>query len=155
MYQELLDTDSGANWTKVANSLDEMRQIANQLARHVAPGQVLYFEGGLGSGKTTLIQGICQALGVDDPVLSPTFSILKPYTSASGLELVHLDLYRIQNPAELLLIGIEDYLDTNHAWLIEWPEYGFDVIPDPDIRINLHHEGAGRRVCANIGGFLR
>ena len=126
-------------------SLDEMQTVGREIAKFIFPGCVVYFEGGLGAGKTTLIQKICQELKVDDTVLSPTFSILKPYTSASGMELLHVDLYRIENPAELLLIGMEDFQDTDCVWLIEWPNRGFGVIPPPDIRIQLSGAGSSRK----------
>ncbi len=134
-------------WNQAAVSLDEMQSIGRKIAKLIFPGCVVYFEGGLGAGKTTLIQKICRELKVDDVVLSPTFSILKPYISASGLELLHVDLYRIENPAELLLIGIEDFQDTDCVWLIEWPNRGFDVIPPPDIRIQLSGAGSSRKIC--------
>lgn len=134
-------------WNQAAVSLDEMQSVGCDIAKLIFPGCVVYFEGGLGAGKTTLIQKICQELKVDDTVLSPTFSILKPYISASGMELLHVDLYRVENPAELLLIGIEDFQDTDCVWLIEWPNRGFDVIPPPDIRIQLSGIGSSRKFC--------
>lgn len=134
------------NWPRIAHTPDEMQSIADHLAELVVPGRVLYFKGDLGAGKTTLIQGICKALQISEPVLSPTFSILKPYMAIDGLEILHLDLYRIDNPAELLFIGIEDFIDTNCAWLVEWPERGADVIPSPDVCIKLEYQGDARRV---------
>ena len=106
----------------------------------------MYFEGELGTGKTTLIQGIFQQLNVSGSVLSPTFSILKPYASSTGLELLHVDLYRIEDQAELLLIGIEDFVDTGYSWFVEWPERGFDVIPPPDVRVELSHADSARDI---------
>jgi len=134
-------------WTQAAVSLDEMQSVGREISKFIFPGCVVYFEGGLGAGKTTLIQKICQELKVDDTVLSPTFSILRSYISASGMEFLHVDLYRIENPAELLLIGIEDFQDTDCVWLIEWPNRGFDVIPPPDIRIQLSCAGSSRKIC--------
>jgi len=126
--------------------IDAFETLAGDLANRIEPGYVLYFEGDLGTGKTTLIQRICQALSVEDVVLSPTFSVLKTYTTASQLELLHVDLYRINDPAELLLMGVGDFLDTPSVWLIEWPEHGAHVIPPADIRVQLALQGAGRRV---------
>ena len=134
-------------WTQTAVSLEEMQSVGREIAKFIIPGCVVYFEGDLGAGKTTLIQKICEELNVDETVLSPTFSILKSYISASGMEILHVDLYRIENPAELLLIGIEDFHDTDCVWLIEWPNRGFDVIPPPDISIQLSGAGASRNIC--------
>ncbi len=138
------------NWTRTVGSIDEMEGIARELAGYAEPGCVIFFEGELGTGKTTLIQQICKQLNVADTVLSPTFSILKPYTAASGLELLHIDLYRIENPAELLLIGIEDFLDSDCAWFIEWPERALDVIPPADICVELCHAGSGRNISVSF-----
>ena len=142
------------SWSQMVHSPREMRTIAGDLANYIAAGRVIYFEGDLGAGKTTLIQGICEALRVDDTVLSPTFSILKPYSTAAGIELLHVDLYRIENPAELLLIGIEDFLDTHCAWLIEWPDRGADVIPPPDIKVAIKLNGSARQVNVDFETLL-
>lgn len=139
-------------WNQRASSANDMRQISNELTKHVNPGCVIYFEGELGTGKTTLIQGIFHALNVNSKVLSPTFSVLKPYTSATGLELLHVDLYRIEDQAELLLIGIEDFIDKKYSWFIEWPERGFEVIPPPDIRVKLNHADTARDISVEFVG---
>ncbi len=106
----------------------------------------MYFCGELGAGKTTLIQGIAQGLGIDEPALSPTFSIMETYRTPSGIEVMHLDLYRIENPGELLLIGLDEYRRDSYVWLIEWPQQGAGVVPDADFRITVQHAGEQRQI---------
>ncbi len=136
------------NWTRRAVSLGDMVDVARELVAFVKPDSVIYFYGELGTGKTTLIQQLFQELQVGDSVLSPTFSVLKPYTAASGLELLHVDLYRIENPAELLLIGIDDFMDSGCAWFVEWPQRGMNVIPPADVCVELSHAGSTRNIRA-------
>ena len=127
-------------------SPNEMTALGRSWSSRVRGGTCIYFEGPLGTGKTTLIQGMLRGLGVDGPIPSPTFAILEPYVSTAGLELLHLDLYRINRPQELLNVGIEDYADSGSAWFIEWPSRGTDIIPSADVQINLKHGGNSRIV---------
>ncbi len=135
-----------SDWMRRSVSHDAMTDLAGELAGFVKPDWVMYFKGALGTGKTTLIQKLFQQLQVGDSVLSPTFSILKPYASGSGFELLHVDLYRIDDPAELWLIGIDDYIDSGCAWFVEWPERGAEVIPPPDVCVDLSHADSARNV---------
>ena len=79
----------------------------------------MFFEGELGTGKTTLIQGIFRSLKVFEPVLSPTFSLLETYTTPTGLQMLHIDLYRIEDSYELYLIGLEEYQREKYAWFVD------------------------------------
>lgn len=124
----------------------EMKRLGSDLAAFAKPGICMFFEGELGTGKTTLIQGIFRSLKVIEPVLSPTFSLLETYAAPSGLRLLHLDLYRIEDSYELYLIGLEEYQREKYAWFVEWPERGADILPSPNIRINIRHEGGAREV---------
>lgn len=108
------------------------------------PGAVIYLEGPLGAGKTTLARGLLRALGVQGTIRSPTYTLLEPY-EAGGRTLVHLDLYRLRDPAELESLGLRDYPRERCWWLIEWPERAGDRLPEPDLRLALAHDPAGRR----------
>ena len=108
-------------------------------------GAVIYLEGPLGAGKTTLARGLLRALGVTGTIRSPTYTLLEPYEVA-GRTLVHLDLYRLNDPRELESLGLRDYPRERCWWLIEWPERGGQRLPQPDLRLALAHDGAGRRV---------
>ena len=118
-------------------TLDGMRNLGSRIASDVSPGQVWHVEGQLGSGKTTLIQYIFAALGVTDPVLSPTYAIYEPYEASNGLKLLHMDLYRIELPETLMHIGLDFYEETEYCWFIEWPSRGKDMIPPADARISI------------------
>lgn len=107
-------------------------------------GGVLYLEGPLGAGKTTLARGLLRALGVTGAIRSPTYTLLEPY-EAGGRLLVHLDLYRLTGERELESLGLRDYPPERCWWLIEWPERAGRRLPPPDLRIQLAHAPAGRR----------
>ena len=109
------------------------------------PGAVIYLEGPLGTGKTTLARGLLRALGVQGAIRSPTYTLLEPY-EVGGRTLVHLDLYRLTDPRELEQLGLRDYPRERCWWLIEWPERGGARLPEPDLRLRLAHDPGGRRV---------
>ncbi|HEV2112288.1 MAG TPA: tRNA (adenosine(37)-N6)-threonylcarbamoyltransferase complex ATPase subunit type 1 TsaE [Gammaproteobacteria bacterium] len=101
---------------------------------------VVYLQGDLGAGKTTLVRGLLQALGHTGRVPSPTYTLVEPY-SLGRLELKHLDLYRIADPEELAYLGIRD---MRGILLIEWPERGVHFLPSPDMVCRLSVGGPGR-----------
>lgn len=112
------------------------QKFAEVLAKHVDVG-VLYLIGDLGAGKTTFTRYFLQARGHQGAVKSPTYTIVEPYDIA-GQSIFHFDLYRLNDPYELELIGIRDYLDTPQAlFLFEWPSKGENEIPQADIIIEL------------------
>lgn len=106
---------------------------------------VLFLEGDLGTGKTTLTRGILRGLGHRGAVRSPTYTLVEPY-SLTGLELYHFDLYRLGDPEELDYLGLRDLLGRDSVWVVEWPERGADLLPKPDLRIRLVHRDHGRHL---------
>ena len=101
---------------------------------------VVYLQGDLGAGKTTLVRGLLHALGHTGRVPSPTYTLVEPYTLGRR-ELMHLDLYRIADPEELTYLGIRD---MEGILLIEWPERGVHFLPPPDMVCRLRGGGTGR-----------
>jgi tRNA threonylcarbamoyladenosine biosynthesis protein TsaE len=97
---------------------------------------VLFLEGELGAGKTTLARGLLRALGVAGPVRSPTYTLVELYP-LEGLTAVHADLYRLRAPQQLEDLGLREWAGPNHLWLIEWPERGTGHLPAPDLRVAL------------------
>lgn len=125
---------------------DDTAALGAAVARGLADraGAVIYLEGPLGAGKTTLVRGLLRALGVTGTIRSPTYTLLEPY-EPGGRSLVHLDLYRLADPRELESLGLRDYPRERCWWLVEWPERGSPRLPEPDLRLRLAHDPAGRR----------
>ncbi|HEX7030629.1 MAG TPA: tRNA (adenosine(37)-N6)-threonylcarbamoyltransferase complex ATPase subunit type 1 TsaE [Gammaproteobacteria bacterium] len=116
-------------------------------AARAASGLVVWLEGGLGAGKTTLTRGWLAGMGYAGRVKSPTYTLLEPYTLPGGAELAHLDLYRLADPEELEFLGLRELSDSEHWLLIEWPEKGMGHLPAPDAVLHIAFApGGGREV---------
>lgn len=117
----------------------------------VCPEKVLIFlQGDLGTGKTTLVRGFLRQLGHQGAVKSPTYTLIEPYELASG-PLYHLDLYRLGDGEELDYLGLRDYLDEQAKILIEWPERAGGWLPTPDLVVGIAHQSEGRGLTLEAG----
>ena len=111
-------------------------QVGHQLGQALAGGDVVFLEGDLGAGKTTLSRAIIRALGHVGEVKSPTYTLVEPYEHLTPI-VYHFDLYRLKDPEELLHIGVEDYFTRSACCLIEWPSKGLGFLPEPDLHLYL------------------
>lgn len=121
-----------------AITIDKLPKAATQLIEFAKKNQTktLLFYGEMGTGKTTLIKAFCAALGVEDAVSSPTFSIVNEYHYPKGI-VYHFDFYRLKNQFEALDLGLEEYLDSGNYCLVEWPEKIPGLLPENYIEILL------------------
>jgi tRNA threonylcarbamoyladenosine biosynthesis protein TsaE len=127
------------------NSIDETQAFSQQLARqvqHLKHGVVIYLEGDLGAGKTTLARSFIQYFGFDR-VKSPTYSLVESYIN-QAISIHHFDCYRLSDPEELEYIGIREYSGPGHIQLIEWAELGQGMIEPADMTIKITGEDNSR-----------
>ena len=107
-----------------------------RLAALLRPGMVVWLEGDLGAGKTTLVRGLLRAVGETGPVKSPTYTLVEVHP-ISGLNFYHFDFYRFNQPEEYLDAGLDDYFSAAGICLVEWPDKAAPYVPAADIRIEL------------------
>ncbi|WP_293013479.1 tRNA (adenosine(37)-N6)-threonylcarbamoyltransferase complex ATPase subunit type 1 TsaE [Mongoliibacter sp.] len=138
-------------------SLDQIGQVAQEVIDFCKEYNIWVFKGQMGAGKTTLIKSISRLFGIQDMVSSPTFSIVNEYHNTSGEIFYHFDFYRIEDPEEVLEIGIEEYFySQNYCW-IEWAEKIPDYIP-PDfmlIEISVGEDGIRKIILDKIVNYER
>lgn len=125
---------------------EDMLRLGGRWARQLPFGAVLFLEGELGAGKTTLARGLIAGLGYRGAVTSPTYTIMESYAVANG-DALHLDLYRLNDANELEMIGLRDMLDTAAVLLVEWPARAPNALPAPNFRVEIKYHPFGRRVC--------
>ena len=127
-------------------SLDTIRDAAREFVAAMDDRMVFAFRGAMGAGKTTFIKAICEELGVEDVINSPTFAIINEYRSATTGELIyHFDFYRINKLSEAEDIGTEDYFYSGALCFIEWPEKVEDLLPGDVVEVQITENADGSR----------
>lgn len=130
------------------SSLEALPQAVSWFCDEVLPyGDVFAFDAPMGTGKTTFIKALCETLGVEDVINSPTFSIINEYRSETSGELIyHFDCYRLDKLDDALNLGVEDYLMSGALCFIEWPDILREVLPTDTISVSLREVEAGERL---------
>ncbi len=132
--------------TLTIQDLDHIHETARQFIALMGDNTVFAFHGAMGMGKTTFIKAICEELGVEDPINSPTFAIVNEYRSATTGELVyHFDCYRINKVAEAYDLGAEDYFASGALCFIEWPENIEPLLPHDCVEVTITEQPDGAR----------
>jgi tRNA threonylcarbamoyladenosine biosynthesis protein TsaE len=127
------------------NGEAQQESVGGCLALNCSPPFIVYLEGDLGTGKTTLVRGFLRQLGYQGRVKSPTYTLLESYEFEDRFY-YHFDLYRLSDPRELDYLGVEDLLNRDALLLIEWPEKGVGVLPQADLIIHFSHHDQARRL---------
>lgn len=130
-------------------SAEALPQVVERFIDEVLPyGDIFAFTAPMGTGKTTFIKALAEALGVEDVINSPTFSIINEYRAEPSGELIyHFDCYRLEKLSDALNLGVEDYLESGALCLIEWPEILEEILPADTVRVTIEEEaGTGARL---------
>lgn len=128
-------------------SLDSIHEAAREFIKNMGTGHVFAFYGKMGAGKTTFIKALCEELGVDDVITSPTFAIVNDYTSSKDdSHIFHFDFYRIKKLEEVYDMGYEDYFYSGSLCFIEWPELIEDILPGDAVKVTITQNEDGGRV---------
>ena len=127
-------------------SLENIHEAAKEFVAAMGDNTVFAFYGSMGAGKTTFIKAVCEVLGVEDVINSPTFAIVNEYRSGSGELVYHFDFYRIKKLEEVYDMGYEDYFYCGALCFIEWPELIEDVLPLDAVKVEITEQEDGTRV---------
>ena len=127
--------------------LDTIREAAREFIRLIGERRVIAFYGKMGSGKTTFIKALCEELGVNDVITSPTFAIVNDYT-ANEESIYHFDFYRIKKLEEVYDMGFEEYFYSGNYCFIEWPELVEPLLPDDTLRVSISEQPDGSRTVS-------
>ena len=129
-------------------TVSDLDLLAQEIVGKLNKVTVWLFKGELGSGKTTFIKTVCKLLGVEEPMSSPTFSIVNEYQTIDKKKVYHFDFYRIKDEVEAIDIGTEEYFYSGYPCFIEWPEKIPSLIPLQYAEVNIQVETDTKRIIA-------
>ncbi len=127
------------------DSIDHIREAARKFIEQMGDSKVFAFYGKMGAGKTTFIKAICEELGVEDVITSPTFAIVNEYSGREN-RIFHFDFYRIKRLEEVYDMGYEDYFYSGALCFMEWPELIEDILPDDVVQVTISELPDGSRM---------
>lgn len=128
-------------------SLDTIRETAREFVANMGQASVFAFYGKMGAGKTTFVKAICEELGVEDVITSPTFAIVNEYQSTkTGGPIYHFDFYRIKKLDEVYDMGYEDYFYSGAPCFLEWPELIEEILPNDAVKVTITEQEDGTRI---------
>lgn len=131
--------------SEIIFGLDEINQAATRFLEALGERRIVAFYGSMGAGKTTFIRALCRQLGVKDTVTSPTFALVNEYRNRQGDSIFHFDFYRIRRLAEAIDMGCDEYFQSGHLCLIEWPELVEELLPAETLRVTIQETPDGLR----------
>ena len=126
-------------------NLDSYATAAREFIEKMGERRIFAFYGSMGAGKTTFIKAVCEAMGVEDAINSPTFAIVNEYEDADSNTIFHFDFYRIKSIAEVYNMGYEEYLYSNAYCFIEWPELIEELLPEETVKVTIEETPEGQR----------
>ena len=131
----------------IIKSPETIRVSAKAFVEAMGDSTIFAFYGSMGAGKTTFIKAICEEMGVEDVITSPTFAIVNEYRSATSGELIyHFDFYRIKKQEEVYDMGYEDYIESGAVCFMEWPELIEELLPEDVVKVSIKQQEDGSRI---------
>ncbi len=125
--------------------LENIEENARTFIDNMGGNTVFAFYGKMGAGKTTFTKALCEALGVQDVINSPTFAIVNEYEAGNGDPIYHFDFYRIKRISEAYDIGVDDYFYSGNLCFIEWPELVEEILPEETVKVTIEETPDGKR----------
>ena len=135
-----------------SQDIEHIREAAREFINQIGDRRVFAFYGKMGAGKTTFVKAICEELGVEDVITSPTFAIINEYSTNvqrstfNVQRIFHFDFYRIKKLEEVYDMGYEDYFYSGALCFIEWPELIEDILPEDAVRVSIEEQADGSRL---------
>lgn len=132
-------------YTIRVKGLEEYPRAAREFVKFLDKGRIFAFYGKMGSGKTTFIKSICEELGVEDTINSPTFAIVNEYEDRAHNTIFHFDFYRIKSIGEVYNMGYEEYFYGDAICFMEWPELVEELLPEETVKVFVEESESGER----------
>jgi len=130
----------------ITKNIESIKTAAQQFVNSMGTKRVFAFYGKMGAGKTTFIKAVCECMGIDDTITSPTFAIVNEYSNdEADLTVYHFDFYRIKKLEEVYDMGYEEYFYSGNYCFIEWPELVEELLPDDAVKVTIEEQVDGSR----------